>query len=205
MELKLGVFIDFWNFQLNWNSVFGKFPGLNWPEVPAALAEESRRLLGKAGSTDSVVLSESRVYASIEAQRGADAKLKRWLDTFLDMQPGIRVFCRERQSRTRAIHCPHCAGEIRDCPHCLKPLIRSVEKGVDSAIVTDLFSLAWDGSLNAAVLVSNDRDFVPAVERLQEKGFRIVNAAWRGQGHQLAKTCWASFYLNDVASKLRRP
>ena len=81
---------------------------------------------------------------------------------------------------------------------------RSPEKGIDAAIATDLLSLAWEGVLDVAVLVSGDSDFVPAVERIQEKGLKVVNATWRNHGHELAHACWASFDLDSVVGRLVR-
>ena len=81
----------------------------------------------------------------------------------------------------------------------------SPEKGVDSAIVTDLFSLAWEGAYDIGILLSSDADFVPAVERLQEKGVKIVNATWKDYGHQLAKVCWGSFLIDSILDDCRRP
>ncbi|MFL6127975.1 MAG: NYN domain-containing protein [Mycobacteriales bacterium] len=78
------------------------------------------------------------------------------------------------------------------------------EKGVDAAIVTDLLSLAWQDAFDVAVLVSSDADFVPAVERVQEKGLKVINAAWQGKGHELKAACWASFDLDTIASTIRR-
>ena len=81
---------------------------------------------------------------------------------------------------------------------------QGTEKGVDTAIVTDLLSLAWERAYDIAVLVSSDADFVPAVERLQEKGFKVVNATWQGHGHQLARVCWASFEIDHLIPQLTR-
>ena len=65
-------------------------------------------------------------------------------------------------------------------------------------------SLAWEGVLDVAVLVSGDADFVPAVERIQEKGLKVVNATWRDHGHDLAHSCWASFELDSLVKPLTR-
>ncbi len=35
-------------------------------------------------------------------------------------------------------------------------MIRTVEKGIDTAIVTDMISLAWANAWDVAVLVSSD-------------------------------------------------
>ena len=60
--------------------------------------------------------------------------------------------------------------QIADCPRCDAAFKRAPEKGIDAAIATDLLSLAWEGVLDVAVLVSGDSDFVPAVERIQGEG-----------------------------------
>ncbi len=94
--------------------------------------------------------------------------------------------------------------QIADCPRCDAAFKRAPEKGIDAAIATDLLSLAWEGVLDVAVLVSGDSDFVPAVERIQEKGLKVVNATWRNHGHELAHACWASFDLDSVVRRLVR-
>ena len=55
-----------------------------------------------------------------------------------------------------------------------------------------------------AVLVSSDKDFIPAVDYLQSKNIHIINATWHGRGHELAKICWASFELDSYAASLIR-
>ena len=83
--------------------------------------------------------------------------------------------------------------------------MRSVEKGVDSAIVTDMLLIGWQGSMDIVLIVSSDADLVPAVRALRNHGLRTVNASWRGHGHELAKACWGSFDLDDIArSAIRR-
>jgi uncharacterized LabA/DUF88 family protein len=69
----------------------------------------------------------------------------------------------------------------------------TVEKGIDTAIVTDMIKLAWADSYDIAVLVSADRDFIPAVEFLGSKGLKVVHAGFPPTGMELARNCWASF------------
>lgn len=133
-----------------------------------------------------------------------DRKLKGWLNTFLDKQPGINTDIRERRPRPKPFHCKACNSEISICPNCSQPIIRAGEKGVDAAIVTDMISLAWVGAYSVAILVSSDGDYVPAVERLQDKGFKVINATWRNLGHQLAQRCWASFEIDGLIPDLLR-
>jgi uncharacterized LabA/DUF88 family protein len=81
----------------------------------------------------------------------------------------------------------------------------SVEKGIDTAIVTDMIRLAWENSYDLAVLATSDRDFVPAVEFLNTKGTRIVNACFPPRGRELAKKCWASLDLTTCLHEVERP
>jgi len=79
-----------------------------------------------------------------------------------------------------------------------------IEKGVDTSIVTDLLSLAWENSWDVAVLLSSDRDFIPAVVRLQDKGFKVINAHFPPKGMDLARNCWASIDLRAALPDLAR-
>lgn len=196
MATNVRIFLDFWNFQLNWNDRSGKAL-IDWNALAPALVAEAAVKLSIADCQNDGM----RVYASVGP---SDRKLRGWLDTYLDRQPGINVAIRQRKSKTKPIHCKYCDHEQHECPNCNRKYTKSPEKGVDSAIVTDLFSLAWEKSYDVAILVSGDADFVPAVEALQNKGLKIVNATWKGYGHQLAKTCWASFELDSHISNLRR-
>ncbi len=199
MNNSLRIFIDFWNLQLAWNEYSGG-QKMDWTGLPKVLVREAINILGR----DEISYDGSRVYASVDATKPEDRKLRGWLENFLDRRPGFNVFIRERHPRPRKIHCKQCDREFSECPHCGQPLRRAAEKGVDAAIVTDMLSLAWENSLAVALLVSSDADYIPAVELLQNKGFKVINTTWRGQGHELARTCWGSIELDGFISELRR-
>ena len=83
-------------------------------------------------------------------------------------------------------------------------MIRTVEKGIDTAIVTDMISLAWEEAWDVAILVSSDRDFIPVVDFLTSKGRRVINAHFPPQGMHLARTCWASIDFGLLLADLSR-
>lgn len=202
MAYRTSIFIDFWNFSLQWrNRANGEL--IDWQKVPAQLLGESERQLQLAGFGDALHLEETLVYASYD-EDDAGRKLKGWLDAFLDKQPRFRVATRVRRSKPRSVYCRACEHSIERCPHCEETLRWSTEKGVDTAIVTGLLSLAGEGAFDAAVLVSSDTDYLPAVEWLQSRGFKVINATWANHGHELARACWASFELDGIVSKLRQ-
>lgn len=202
MRLGTRLFVDYWNFQLNWNERTNG-AHCDWTALPRVLVEEAARSFEAAGGSDSLALDETLVYASVKSGE-SDRRLSQWLTNFLDRQPSFRVKVRERRIRTGGIWCNSCKTQTGECPRCGTPFKRAPEKGVDAAIATDLLSLAWEGALQVAVLVSGDSDFVPAVERIQEKGLKVVNATWRNHGHELAQACWASFQVDSLVDRLIR-
>ena len=62
----------------------------------------------------------------------------------------------------------------------------------------------WEGAYDVAILVSGDKDFIPAVEHVQAKNFKVINAAWKNRGNELAKVCWASFDIDALIGSLTR-
>ena len=195
------IFIDYWNFQLMWNERAAHGSRCDWRLLPGVLIGEAASLLASAGLKP-LTLQETRVYAGYEA--GREAALRNWLHNFLDRQPGFRVFTSERHWRAHPVHCRSCGASTGSCPSCGAPFGRAAEKTIDARIVTDLIGLAWEGAYDAAILVSSDKDFVPAVDHLQSKNIHVINATWHGRGHELATICWASFELDGFTAALTR-
>ena len=98
--MRTRLFIVFW-LQLNWNDRAKPEHGIDWAKVPRVLLQHAGTVLGKAG-LGSPELEESRVYASCETTK-KDQKLRGWLNTFLDRQPGFSVFVHDRRWRKKPI------------------------------------------------------------------------------------------------------
>ena len=201
MAYRTRVFIDFWNFSLNWRER-AHGARIDWPQVPRVLLDESQKLLEVAGIKEPLALEETLVYASYNTQ--TEGKLKRFLDGFLDKQPSFRVNTRERRSKPRKIHCASCGHDNETCRECEAPYMWAPEKGVDTAIVTDLLALASEDAYDVAVLLSSDADHIPAVEWVQSRGRKVINATWSHHGFDLAKTSWATFELDSVMALMTR-
>ncbi len=146
---------------------------------------------------------ETRVYLSYNPRVAEDRRLKDWALNTLDKFPGVRVIATERKLKY-APYCPVCHNQVQNCPHCGKSMVGTVEKGVDTAIVTDMFSLAWENSWDVAILLSSDRDFIPAVEMFNRKGLRVINAHFPPAGAELARLCWASIDLRAALKDVSR-
>ena len=75
---------------------------------------------------------------------------------------------------------------------------------MDIAIAIDMIKLAREDAWDWAVLVSSDRDFIPAVEFLNGKGRKVLHAGFPPRGSQLAAKCWGSLDLRPHLSALER-
>jgi len=190
------IIVDYWNFQLRWNERAGE-ARCNWAALPAVLMERIKSL----PLSDALDFQGMRVYASCDAD---DENLRRWLENFLERQPGTSVSVMERRRRFDHIRCRSCGYESGSCPSCGQPLVWSAEKGVEAAVITDLYELAFSDALDVAVIVSSDSDFVIPVLALQGRGVKVINAAWRGSGQELAKASWAAVELDELIPQLVR-
>ncbi|HEY5988485.1 MAG TPA: NYN domain-containing protein, partial [Streptosporangiaceae bacterium] len=199
--MRVRVFIDFWNFQLNWNDRMDP-QKCDWRALPRAIVAQAALLLQPMGVAEPLVLEETLLYASVDPT--TETALKEWLTNTIDRMPSYRVKIRERQPQPKTIHCRACGSEFNQCTKCGTRYAPRPEKGVDAAIVTDLLSLACQRSYDLAILVSSDADFIPAVEYLQSAGLKVINAGWSKRGHDLKRASWASFDLERVAVNVTR-
>src|SRR2546428_13784256 len=97
---------------------------------------------------DSAVFGGAYYYVGVSA--GAPQQVEGFLKG-LGLRPGYFVKRDPRVRRTG--RCPNCGGEYE----------YTTEKRVDTRLVADLIHYAANGAYDAAVLVSGDDDFVPAV------------------------------------------
>jgi hypothetical protein len=84
----------------------------------------------------------------------------------LELRPGYFV---KREGRVR---------RSNRCPACGVDYEYTTEKRVDTRLVADLILAAANGAFDAAVLVSGDADFVPAVEAVNALGKQVWVATW---------------------------
>lgn len=198
---RVRIFIDFWNFQLSWNNST-QGAKCDWRALPATIMRATSDVLLSVNITDSLDLEETLLYASVDPDK--DGSLRGWLNNTIDRLPSWRVTTLERRPQRRQIYCNRCQTTTSSCPSCNELFVGKPEKGVDSSIVTDMLSLAWQQAYDIAVLVSSDADFVPAVTKIQEGGLKVINAAWTGRGHHLKRACWGSFDLDPLAPSITR-
>jgi hypothetical protein len=205
---RIRVFVDYWNLQLTLNDLEGKLTGeedvrfkVDWKGLPFRLAREAASI----AQVVNYVSEGAIIYASYNPNSSEGRGFRNWATSWLNRQPGIQVQCHERQPKN-APKCNTCHRPINLCPHseCGAQLSGTVEKGVDTAIATDMIRLAWEGAYEIGVLASSDADLVPAVKFLDQKGKRIIQAGFPPLGVSLATACWASFDIFKLRDEIRR-
>jgi uncharacterized LabA/DUF88 family protein len=115
----------------------------------------------------------------------------------LELRPGYFV---KREARVRRSgRCASCGAEYE----------YTTEKRVDTRLVADLIHFAANGAFDAAVLVSGDDDFVPAVEAVNALGKQVWVATWSADelSKDLRVRCFGQLRLSDglEAFRVERP
>ncbi|HEY3816953.1 MAG TPA: NYN domain-containing protein [Polyangiaceae bacterium] len=202
--VRVRIFVDFWNFHLavkRHNG--GKDFNMDWRLLGPWLTQHAGSLALVGDASRPLRYEGMHVYMSIDPRQSSrDGGLKKWAGV-IDRFPGVQVVMKERKPKEPP-SCPVCHGVIKDCPHCGKPQAGMIEKGIDTAIVTDMIKLAWEDAYDVAVLASADRDFIPAVEFLDAKGRKVVHVGIPPHGMDLARRCWSSLDLRKGLGELER-
>jgi len=200
-KVRVRIFIDFWNLQINWNDYHHNLtatpPKIPWKELPAILTSE-------ACKGQPFKFSGCHVYASIDPSSPKDKGLNKWLHHTLVSYTGYSIDVKERKQR-KPIRCQeeNCKTLVERCPACNEPLRGTVEKGVDAAIITDLLSMAFDDNYDIGILISGDADYAPAVEYIQKKTDKqIIQAFFKAHGDVLRNKCWDHIFFDDFMAKL---
>lgn len=198
--LRVRVFVDFWNFQLSLRGAQDGFK-TDWNPIGQLLTREAAALIDP---TNPSLFEGMHVYGSYDRDKPQDQKLKNWFTNWLDKQPGVHVTLLERQRKRSHPRCAACHFEVEKCPSCKQDMRGTEEKGVDTRMATDMLNLAWQDAFDAAVLVSSDRDFVPVAEHLQNRGVKVVHAAFPPRGSELSQKCWGSVRVPDLMAQFSR-
>jgi uncharacterized LabA/DUF88 family protein len=209
MAHRIRVFVDYWNFQLTINKREAFERGMpdyrfevDWLGLgPWLVRKACERIQITDYSFDGI-----NIYTSYNPGTQEGKRFNQWTKNILSKGTGVRVECIERKPKNFP-QCPVCHQEIRNCPHtgCGATMISTVEKGVDTLIATDMIRLAWEDAYDFAVLSTMDRDLVPAVKFLKQKGRKVIHAGFPPLGTDLASACWASFDVYRDRKEIKRP
>lgn len=198
-RVRVRVFLDYWNFTLDLRQAEAGFM-IDWQPLGQCLAREA---LLTVDPTARVAYQGMSVYSSYNPT-GRNDPHHRWFMNTLRNIPGVYGTILPRQRRGAGPVCPACHREIPECPQCGSDLRGTEEKGVDTAMVTDMISLAWTDNYDVAVLVSSDQDFIPVAEFLQTRGVKVVHGAFPPRASRLTAACWGSVAIPQIREQFRR-
>jgi NYN domain-containing protein len=131
-------------------------------------------------------------YYYVGVSPGAPALVEGFLKG-LELRPGYFV---KREGRVRRTgRCPSCGVEYE----------YTTEKRVDTRLVADLIHFAAIGAFDAAVLISGDDDFVPAVEAVNALGRQVWVATWSADelSTDLRVRCFGYIHLSEGIAAFR--
>ena len=134
----------------------------------------------------------SGAYYYVGVSPGAPALVEGFLKG-LELRPGYFV---KREGRVRRTgRCPSCGAEYE----------YTTEKRVDTRLVADLIHFAAIGAFDAAVLISGDDDFVPAVEAVNALGRQVWVATWSADelSTDLRVRCFGHIHLSEGIAAFR--
>ena len=81
---------------------------------------------------------------------------------------------------------------------------KKAEKGVDVKLAVDLVVNAYKDNYDIAILVSNDPDFIPAIQEAKELGKQVINVSFpKTKSYHLNKVCSKTIKVNDISEYLR--
>lgn len=196
---RLMIFVDFWNYELTMKELDPAFL-TNWFKLPEAITNAVSQLLGRP-----IDYERCFIFGSYDPSSTGDTRLRTWASKVLSKVKGVQASFVPRQKRTKG---PTCSGaehhEVTVCPICQSSMLGTQEKGVDTQIAIEMLDMAYSDRCDIIVLLSADKDFVPAVKKLIDRNIKVINAYFPNHGHELSGQCWASFDLFNIRDHFQR-
>lgn len=208
---RVMIFVDYWNFVTNINNIHKSEAGdrkdnfkIDWDAgLREFILREVRKIIEDDCSYSGMFICGS-YDPTIDSSNG---KVKdgtyNWATQILPRFKGVNVRFKPRQLQNkRELRCNNCHTVVSQCPTCSCEFSGYIEKGVDTEIVIEMFARA---NYDVAVLISDDRDFVAAVQALRLRGIKVIHARPSlGGGIDLDRECFASIELGRSRTDFER-
>lgn len=77
-------------------------------------------------------------------------------------------------------------------------------KGDDIYLAVDLVAGAYENLYDTAIIISGDEDFVPAIQKTQKLGKKVINAYFKyTSSNYLKHTCDESFCIDKIINEIK--
>lgn len=134
---------------------------------------------------------------------------------FLDALRRAGITVHTKPLRTRQLDCYNCrlgkklleTNKDAELPNTkLETAInQDYQKGVDIALVTELFRMAREGAYDTAIVVSGDDDFASAIDCVKAMGKRVELASFKASlGAEVKSVADKLIILDDIEDSLKR-
>lgn len=208
---RVMIFVDYWNFVTNINTIHKNEAGdkkdnfkIDWDAgLREFILREVKKIIEDDCSYSGMFVCGS-YDPTIDSSNG---KVKdgtyNWATQTLPRFKGVNVRFKPRQLQSkRELRCSYCHNVVSQCPVCSSEFSGYIEKGVDTEIVIEMFARA---NYDIAVLISDDRDFVAAVQTLRLRGIKVIHARPSlSGGIDLDRECFASIELGKNRANFER-
>jgi uncharacterized LabA/DUF88 family protein len=148
-------------------------------------------------------LKRAYYYGSIPTNPNSDAALNTQIAKQISYYhsldySGLKTSIIPLRRRTFSFTCEKCGHTTS--------IDRSIEKGVDVALVSDLLSLAAMNAYDIATIVSGDLDYLKAIDEVQRRGLIVEVAYFRSQGisKDLIRLADRFIDLEKIIDKIKR-
>lgn len=91
------------------------------------------------------------------------------------------------------------------CTKCHNKDMRTVQKGVDVSLATDILRHAWQNSCDICIVVSGDEDYKDAIECAKERGVKVWVASFKNSlSADLRRSADKVIFLDDLFNEIKR-
>lgn len=91
------------------------------------------------------------------------------------------------------------------CTKCKNMDIRTVQKGVDVSLATDILRHAWQNSSDICIVVSGDEDYRDAIDCAKEKGMKVWVASFKNSlSGDLRRSADRMIFLEDIFDEVKK-
>lgn len=90
------------------------------------------------------------------------------------------------------------------CTKCRNRDLRTIQKGVDVSLATDILRHAWQKTCDICIVVSGDEDYRDAIDCAKERGLKIWVASFKNcLSRDLRKSADKMIFIEDIFEQIK--
>lgn len=183
-QRRVKIFIDFWNVVINARQQTSFPIDIHWDRIAEQLVGET---WGGHGDETTGDLAGCYIFGSYTKSNPTEnAFVNDTLDRY-GPKPGLYFDFGERVTKQASGQCKSCGA----------PVSRSSELGVDVLLAVEMIKHASMHDHQFLALVSSDRDYLPLLSYLKDRGERVLHVAPGAAHRDMRSLTWKQIDLTD--------